>query len=151
MDRIRGEYDFKKDCVKGEGGEDIVKNYLIDFGFVFLNNNRDYRYDLKMSYQNRTVTYEVKTDIYPRDTGNIVIEFESGGKPSGIAVTEAEYFVTYFLHFGEIWNISTQKLRLMIQYLNPHVFEMAGDSGSNTKLYSFKKHEVANFFKIHKI
>lgn len=148
---IKGEYDFKKDISKGEKGEDIVKNYLTNLGFNFLNKNSDYRYDLKMSFWGKEITYEVKTDIYPRDTGNIVIEFESRGKPSGISVTEADYFVTYFFHFGEIWSISTEKLKLMIWYLKPKVFEMAGDLGSNTKLYSFKKSQVSKFFKIHRI
>lgn len=148
---MQGEYDFKKDIAKGEKGEDIIKKYLIKLGFAFLNKNNDYRYDLKMFFRNKEYTYEVKTDIYPVDTGNIVIEFESRGKPSGISVTEADYFVTYFLHFGEIWNISTYKLRLMINYLKPRIFEMAGDKDSNTKLYSFRKNEVEKFFRIHKI
>ena len=148
---MQGEYNFKKDVLKGEDGEDIIKDYLINYGFEFLSKNKDYRYDLKMLYKDKEITYEVKTDIYPRDTGNIVIEFESRGKPSGISVTEADYFITYFLHFGEIWNIESSKLRLLIEYTKPKIFEMAGDIGSNTKLYRFKKNDVRHFFKIHKI
>lgn len=149
--KSKGEYNFKKDCIKGETGEIIIKDFLTNIGFEFLKKNYDYRYDLKMSYQNRIIKYEIKTDIYQRDTGNIIIEFESRGKKSGISVTEADYFVTYFFHHGEIWNISTDKLKLMINYLKPKTFEMAGDLGSNTKLYKFKKKDVKQFFKIHKI
>lgn len=151
MDKIKGEYDFKKDIILGEDGEEIVKNYLINLGFGFLNKNYDCKYDLKMLYKDKQITYEIKTDVYPKDTGNIVVEFESRNKLSGISITEADYFVTYFLHFGEIWNISTKKLKLMINHLNPRIFVGAGDTGSNTKLYSFKKYEVQKFFKIHKI
>ena len=148
---MKGELDFKKDVSKGEIGEGIVKDYLVGLGFEFLNYNKDNKYDLKTSFNNKEITYEVKTDIYPKDTGNIVIEFESRGKPSGVSVTEADYFVTYFYHFGEIWNISTEKLKLMIWYLKPRIIEQAGDLNSKTKLYVFKKAQISNFFKIHKI
>jgi len=151
MKIIKGKYDFKKDVITGERGEDIVKNFMIQKGYAFIEKNYDYRYDLKMSFKSCIKTYEIKTDIYPINTGNIVVEFECRGKSSGIAVTEADYFTTYFLHFNEIWNIETHKLKCMIDYLKPKIFNLAGDKGSMTKLYSFKKTEVAEFFKIHNL
>jgi hypothetical protein len=96
-------------------------------------------------------TFELKTDIYPKDTGNLVIEFESWGEPSGISVTQADYFITYFPHFGEIWNIRTETLKKLIHYLSPKILEFAGDVGSNTKLYKLKKSRVRKFFRVHKI
>jgi hypothetical protein len=65
--------------------------------------NNDKRFDLDLHYgqvfeqkvadmlQNSTI--EVKTEREKwKSTGNIVIEFESRGKPSGIATTEADYW-----------------------------------------------------------
>ena len=65
--------------------------------------NNDKRFDLDLQYgqvfeqkvadmlQNSTI--EVKTEREKwKSTGNIVIEFESRGKPSGIATTEAVYW-----------------------------------------------------------
>lgn len=65
--------------------------------------NNDKRFDLDLQYgqvfeqkvadmlQNSTI--EVKTEREKwKSTGNIVIEFESRGKPSGIAATEADYW-----------------------------------------------------------
>ena len=65
--------------------------------------NNDKRFDLDLQYgqvfeqkvadmlQNSTI--EVKTEREKwKTTGNIVIEFESRGKPSGIATTEADYW-----------------------------------------------------------
>ena len=65
--------------------------------------NNDKRFDLDLQYgqvfeqkvadmlQNSTI--EVKTEREKwKSTGNIVIEFESRGKPSGIATTEADYW-----------------------------------------------------------
>ena len=147
---MRGQYSFSKDIQLGEFGESVVRDYMIFKKYQFIEKLTNYKYDLKMLYNNIAYTYEVKTDVYPVDTGNIVIEFECRDKPSGIAVTEADYFVTYFLHFGEIWNIRTDKLRYMINYFKPRIFEKAGDAGSNTRLYGFRKKEVEKFFKIHK-
>ena len=65
--------------------------------------NNDKRFDLDLQYghvfeqkvadmlQNSKI--EVKTEREKwKSTGNIVIEFESRGKPSGIATTEADYW-----------------------------------------------------------
>ena len=65
--------------------------------------NNDKRFDLDLQYgqvfeqkvadmlQNSTI--EVKTEREKwKSTGNIVIEFESRGKPSGTATTEADYW-----------------------------------------------------------
>ena len=65
--------------------------------------NNDKRFDLDLQYgqvfeqkvadmlQNSTI--EVKTEREKwKSTGNIVIEFESRGKPSGVATTEADYW-----------------------------------------------------------
>lgn len=38
-------------------------------------------------------TLEVKTDFLAEKTGNIAVEYESWGKPSGIAVTKARHWV----------------------------------------------------------
>ena len=38
-------------------------------------------------------TIEVKTDFLADKTGNIAVEFESWGKPSGIATTSARHWV----------------------------------------------------------
>jgi len=152
MNRIVRQYRFKKDVKYGEYGETIIKGFLESQGMVFHSVNRDYRYDLKMFYPatNKFYTYEIKTDFY-ENTGNILIEFESRGKKTGITITEADYFLTFFYKQGEIWNISTDKLKFLINYLNPGFFKMSGDKGSNTKLFCFKKKRVKRFFKIHKI
>jgi hypothetical protein len=146
-----GKYNFKEDITFGEKGQLIIREFLEDKNFKFIGECFDYRYDLKMSYQNKEYTYEIKTDIYPRDTGNIVIEFESRGKPSGISVTEADYFVTYFYHFGEIWNIKTSNLKKILKELKPQIKENCGDPGSNTKVYVLKKKDYRKFFTIHSI
>ena len=62
--------------------------------------NSDFRYDLKVGqvaeqalaqiFEGKKV--EVKRDRKARLTGNIFVEFESRGKPSGISTSEADYW-----------------------------------------------------------
>ena len=64
--------------------------------------NNDKRFDIDLSFgqcfeqkvadmlQNSKIEVKTERDKW-KDTGNIVIEFESRGRPSGIATTEADY------------------------------------------------------------
>jgi len=62
--------------------------------------NSDFRYDLKVGqvaeqalaaiFEGKKV--EVKRDRKARLTGNIFVEYESRGKPSGISTSEADYW-----------------------------------------------------------
>lgn len=64
--------------------------------------NSDFRFDLEFgkidgeSWFHKLVTdkkIEVKSDRKTEETGNIYIEYESRGKPSGIKTTQADYWV----------------------------------------------------------
>ncbi len=63
--------------------------------------NNDFRYDLQIGKEGESLVHkilsgkklEVKRDSWTGRTGNLAIEFESRGKPSGIATTEADYWV----------------------------------------------------------
>jgi len=65
--------------------------------------NNDKRFDLDLQYgqvfeqkvadmlQNKKIEVKTERDKW-KSTGNIVIEFESRGRPSGIASTESDYW-----------------------------------------------------------
>jgi hypothetical protein len=65
--------------------------------------NNDKRFDIDLKYgqlaeghiadmlQNKKIEVKTERDLW-LDTGNIVIEFESRDKPSGIQTTEADYW-----------------------------------------------------------
>lgn len=71
-----------------------------------MKHNSDFRYDLevgleyegKVANMLRSKRIEVKTDFIAHKTGNIAIEYESRGKPSGVATTEADYYVYIIPH-----------------------------------------------------
>jgi len=148
---VKSEKNFKKDINIGEDGEDFIKHFLIDKGYEFISENKDYRYDLLMSYKEREVTYEIKTDVYvspKKDTGNLVVEYESRGKGSGISVTEADYYVYYMPKLNEIWNISMQDLKQLISD-NNFKKVVGGDEGSDTKMYLIKRAKYKKYFKVY--
>jgi len=143
---------FKDDVKVGESGEEYIKNFLKNKGYKFISENKDYRYDLLMSFNDVKITYEVKTDVFvspKKDTGNLVVEFECRGKPSGLSVTEADYYVYYMPKLKEIWNIKINDLKALIQD-NDFRKVSGGDVGSETKMYLIKREVYKNYFKIHK-
>ncbi len=148
---IGGEYNFRKDLIKGEKGEECIINYMIPLGFELIERCKDNRWDFIMRYSGKDYSYEIKTDSYPKDTGNIVVEIESWGKLSGINVTQAVFFVTYFPNLKEIWNIRTENLKCLILENNIKIIENTGDKGSNTKIHLINKNKFRKHFKVYSI
>lgn len=145
-----GKYNFNTDLSIGLQGEAYIREFLETLKFVYVDTCSDKRYDLRMSYKGKECTYEIKTDVYERNTGNMAIEFESRGKASGISVTEADYFVYFFPLWGEIWNIKTSELRALIAE-NKFYVKNGGDKGSNTKFYLINKEKVRTRYKVYLI
>lgn len=87
--------------------------------------NSDFKYDLEFGVlegetwfeeivSNRK--FEVKTDRLSAKTGNIYIEYESRGKPSGIATTQADYWV-YKVTETKAIVIKTEELKTIVRQL----------------------------------
>ena len=74
-----------------------------------MNFNNDFRYDLEVGKEGERIIdslfkdklLEVKRDSWVAKSGNIAIEYESRGKPSGIATTEADYWVIIFMFYHQ--------------------------------------------------
>jgi hypothetical protein len=144
-------YDFKKDLIEGQEGEETIISFLEGKGNTLVSRCDTKTHDTIMNVKGVDTSYEIKTDVYPKDTGNIFIEFECRGKPSGIEVTTSDWFVTYFKHYNEIWFIKTKTLRKLISENNFYTTSNSGDSGSNTKGYLIKKQRFKQFFKVFKL
>lgn len=146
-----GELSFKLDLITGNYGEDRVVEWLVAHGAEEIEENHDNKYDRKLKYKNQIITYEIKTDVFCApisDTGNMFIEFECRGKLSGIAVTEAKWFVTIYWFLNQIWFIETDKLKKLIKENNFPVTDNSGDVNSNTKGYLIKRKDFKKHFKI---
>lgn len=145
---------FKEDLKLGNDGETAVRTFLESQGATFKEFNHDNKYDLKMLVKGLEKTYEIKTDVKIAplfDTGNIFIEYESRNKPSGIATSKADWFVTYFLFLNELWFIKTETLRKLILENEYPTFKDAGDIGSATHGYLLPRKDVKKYFHVCKI
>jgi hypothetical protein len=109
--------------------------------------NNDKRFDLDLQYGQvfekkvadmlQHSKIEVKTEREKwKSTGNIVIEFESRGKPSGIATTEAEYWFHNLALGNDIVMtlvIPTKILRNYIIQTMPRI--VSGGDNNTSRLY----------------
>ena len=89
--------------------------------------NDDWRYDLEFGQLAEKKlneifggTVEVKADKQAFSTGNIVVEIECRGKPSGISTTEADSYVFMLYHnnhYQSCLSIPTRKLKTITDNL----------------------------------
>ena len=106
--------------------------------------NSDFRYDLKFgvvegeSWFHNIVSnskVEVKTDRLTEKTGNVYIEYESRGKPSGIVTSQADYWV-YKVSEGRAIIIEKEELKRKLRELVKNKKARMGVKGgdNNTSL-----------------
>jgi hypothetical protein len=84
--------DFQYDWEFGKEGEDEIAKLLNDY------------------------KVEVKRDRQTKQTGNVYIEYQSRGKPSGIKTTKADKWA-YILQDGCILIVDTELLKKALRYL----------------------------------
>ena len=112
--------------------------------------NNDKRFDLDLAYGqvfekkvadilgNSKIEVKTEKDKW-KTTGNIVIEFESRGKPSGITTTESDYWFHILAYRDELVSIlviPTVRLRKYIDDNKPRV--VRGGDDMTSKLYLIK-------------
>tara|TARA_R110001632_G_scaffold41428_3_gene104060 strand:+ start:1469 stop:1813 length:345 start_codon:yes stop_codon:yes gene_type:complete len=104
-----------------------------------VNYNSDFRHDLEVGqvaerelgeiFEGKKV--EVKNDLRALDTGNVYVEYESRGKASGIATSEAEWYA-FKLSDTQIRLIKTKHLKELCRgYVNTERDKKGGDSNTS--------------------
>ena len=99
----------------------------------------NFRYDLKVGqvaeqaladiFEKSKV--EVKRDLKAKTTGNLYIEYESRGKPSGISRSEADYWCFVFENLFIF--IETNKLKEMIEPMKGSTMDKRGGDKNSSK------------------
>lgn len=135
-------YNFVKDLrVANETEKEVADLIELHFGLSIKEIGETGAYDILASGPNGLIKFEVKEDFIVQDTGNVALEYECRGKPSGIATTEADYYI-YKLNYdnGPEYVIhSVGELKEMIEKGLYFRDVIGGDWGSRTKMYLFKK------------
>jgi hypothetical protein len=122
--------------------------------------NNDFKYDLKFGQIGEELigsiftdkTIEVKRDNWIYRSGNIAIEYESRGKPSGINKSLAEYWVFIFSgKFNDdiILIIETKRLKTIFdKYFEMGKIKAMGDNNTSlavlipvTEITNYKNYE----------
>lgn len=149
-------YHFRKDLDRSKLNEEFVSGILIKYfkdrlNFVhnmvlIPNDNNEFDLDIGM-YNEETdlainFTVELKEDFYCKKSGNVAIEVECRGKPSGIEVSKATFWA-YTLHTpndGKKVVVFDRQAFLNKLRLNlvPYVEKVGGDKGSKTRLLLIK-------------
>jgi hypothetical protein len=162
--------EFKKDIKWGKWGEGVMIPFLEEV-FKFKDKYISYWYssdDLTKNVKDlkkwdlrygvyeigdrinwiKKIEFEVKTDGYGFDTGNLVFEKSSGRKKSGVFASEATYFV-YFLPLfdtNNVYIIQSEKLIKLLEEFGDNYVVSGGDYGSNTFMYKISKLEFNDKF-----
>lgn len=103
-----------------------------------MNFNNDFKFDLQVgqTYENQLAELinkkiEVKRDFRAMETGNIFVEYESRNKPSGLATSEANYWV-YWLSEKHFITIEKNELKILCRkYLNTNRDVLGGDNNTS--------------------
>lgn len=138
---------FASDLAIAEETETDISQLLAKrYNMEVVKRCHDSRYDILMRKQSdgKLFSFEVKEDFTHARTGNIGLEFECRGKPSGISVSKSDYYI-YKLHNRNktvsVYLIRTDTLKWMVQEKKYFRIVNGGDEGSNSMCYLFR-HDV---------
>jgi hypothetical protein len=138
-----GKYNFKTDLNTARITEEEVALLLAStYNLKVLSFEDTNKYDILMTLGDGEPEYkfEVKEDFFCKKSGNVGVEFECRGKPSGIQTTESQFYV-YKIHTKEgivFVMHATGIIKKMIESKKYFAILSGGDTNSNTMLYLFK-------------
>lgn len=146
-----------KDLEDGNNGEKNIARWLKqNKSHKIISFNDDNKYDILTEYNNKQITYEIKTDnwefYHNRITNNIFIEVMCNSKLSGVMVSQADVFVYYFEKRNKAYFIKMSELKRLLKE-NPEYFHRTTKSGDGGKVtgYLINREKYSHLFKIYDI
>jgi len=116
-----------------------------------MNYNSDFKYDLEVGnvkekelaniLENKKI--EIKYDLKSNITGNVFIEYESRGKPSGLSTTQSDYYA-FILGNGIIIIIDTDRLKNISRGMIGTSRDILGGDSNTSKGILLKINELIN-------
>lgn len=128
-----GNYNFKEDLVVAQENEAKIAEMLSnESGFICESGNDTSSHDISCHLNDNFYKIECKEDFQVGRTGNVAVEIECRGKPSGIEISQSDFWV-YTLHRDtkEVWIMTTASLRKAIKHKKYFTKCEAGDLGTN--------------------
>ena len=96
-------------------------------------------WDVKLKRGSLEAKYEVKADRLSAKTGNLCIEYECSGLPSGISTTEANYYAYFIIHGSDhdMYLIPVPRIKELIA--QGAYKKMNGGDGYRSRFYLIPK------------
>ncbi len=147
-----GYNNFKDDLALANGIEERVMLTLMGYNkdLEFHGFSSTKGYDAHFSIKGKYYKIEIKSDYHTNKTGNIVIEYSSRGKPSGIITTTA-HLLAYSAVTPNglvIYMFKVLDVRDLVKRKKYKREIIGGDYGSNTKMYIFNLYDIREYYTI---
>ena len=126
---------FQDDLALGEQYQSKLLD-LIEWDSYEMAQGRFKAWDVKIVHDGETVTFEVKADRRAVSTKNLAIEFSCNGVPSGIASTEADYWVYFIIGTNTYYLMPTNVIRRAIEQ-KQYKRTVCGGDGNRASMYLF--------------
>jgi hypothetical protein len=142
---------FKRDLQQGKKYERLATDYF-DYDDLYMSKGYCKEYDFCCVKGGEKTYVEVKSDRLAGKTGNLCIEYEYKGKPSGINATTADYWMYFILKTVdgdvhskvnriEAYKIPSDDLRDIVKGCR----SVSGGDGGYSKMYLVKKELVSSY------
>ena len=124
--------EFKKALLDGKKSEKTVLNIIQKkYPNAFIKSGYHKEYDINIPEISQTV--EVKKDFKSQETGNIVVEIEMNGEPSGLSTTTADWWVFHTNPECLIW-IAPETIKEMLLIEEFGIVEFTGKGDYVSKI-----------------
>lgn len=137
---------FKDDLKFGNIYEKKLINLIPNDNYKIMEGNFPF-YDIEIIKDDINTKYEVKADRYTYKTNNIVIEYECRAKPSGINISQSNYYAYYVVNPNnkdDLYIIPTNDIKEYIKNRNYKRIISGGDNGVS-KMYIFDKNIFSKY------
>ena len=99
----------------GKQGEAVVSADLTKIGYTINPTIGKHNYDLSATtVTGRLIKVEIKTDLLGHKTGNVGLEYQQNGLPSGIETTESDVWAWYIKGLNQILYFDTDIVRSFV-------------------------------------
>ena len=129
---------FRKDLTFGKQYEMLLIDLVEHTHFEMAPSGAYKPWDIRFYDGDASMKVEVKADRMTGKTGNLAIEFECSGKPSGIATTDADVWAYFAPHASgcKWWWIPVADIRAAIDGEQYSSIKSGGD-GWRARMYLF--------------
>jgi hypothetical protein len=129
---------FQEDLAFGKKYENVIRE-IYEYEDIWFPEGKHKEFDCWLTQGGNKLFFEVKADKITGRTGNICIEYESYGLPSGIMATTADYYVYFVVGENVFYEIPTDVLREFVNKKKYHWTCSGGDKKSNNKMFLFRR------------